>query len=579
MREKEMKENNLEKLFKIASIFAIMFCCVLLFPQAQISIIEIAEKISGQNLDHDIWMKGILERSLFVLLGFACFLVLLNERCIKILEKYRENIFIFASISIVAMSVIVRIIMYIKCRSFWGDESMIAESIVSRNWLELLTPPLSNNQSAPILYLIAVKAIGSIFGYSEFSLRIFSFFAFIGLLICEVIFLKKIFNFNNCRIAFVAVMSALLPSYIWYSNELKPYMSDAFFVVLITLLYFYYTQNKIKLPILIIFYVLILGFSSPAIFFIGGILLFEFISAILSKNRKQMLCIAISGTAILAIFALYYHWWMSPVSEYMKIWWDNYNRDRNIIGRITLIFSANKERSGYLFYFWIFVPFALLGIFSWCKSKNKIACSLALSLLFVFLASSIGKWPLNGRLWLFLPVIVLIFTPIGADIVLNKTKHRKIMSAMGLSILLAVTMYLSVNCLKFAKHRMYFHRYEINPLVSYVQENIKDDEKLYVYRGATYVFRYKNGGNATKVGKVANDNVIYGKESENWSTENILKNELQLILENKKIYLLFYHLNSVEIESGLVVLRKYGTVTEILNVYNTPLYYFEKDTD
>jgi hypothetical protein len=539
--------------------------------------VKIAEKIFGQNLEHYIWMKDILEYSLFVIFGLVCFLTFLNEKHIKFSKKYRENIFIFVLGAIVAMSVIVRIIMYIKCRSLWTDEAALAENIVSRNWFELLATPLINGQSAPVLYVIAVKAIGSIFGYSEFSLRIFSFFAFIGLLICEVIFLKNVFNFNIGRIAFVVVMSALMPSYIWYSNELKPYMSDAFFVILTILLYFYYTQHKIRLPALIVFYTLILGFSSPAIFFIGGTLLFEFLSAILNKNKKYMLYIFISGIAIIAIFALYYLWWMQPVSEFMKIYWDNYDSNRNIIGRIMLIFSANKERSGYLFFIWLFVPFALIGIFSLCKSKNKIACSLILSFSFAFLASSIGKWPLNGRLWLFFPAIVFIFTPIGADIIFNKIKRRKIMSAIGFSILLAITLHLSVNCLSFAKHRMYFHRYEINPLISYVQKNIKDDEKLYVFCGATYSFNYKNGYNATKIGNAADNNIIYGKEFEDWYA-GVLGNELKSILENKKTYLLFQN-HDIEFKNGLVVLRKYGTLTEVINVYSTPLYYFERNSD
>jgi len=499
-------------------------------------------------------------------------------------EEFLKNILIFASIAIVAMSVIVRIIMYIKCRSLWGDEAALAGSIVPRNWLELLTPPLSNLQSAPVLYVIAVKAIGSIFEYSEFSLRVFSFFAFIGLLILEVIFLKKIFNFSSCKIAFVAVMSALLPSYIWYSNELKPYMSDVFFVLLTILLYFYYTQGKIKLPILTVLYILILGFSSPAVFFIGGTLLFEFVSAIFNKNKKQMLYIAISGIVILAIFALYYHWWMQPVTEGMKMWWDN-NWTHSIILKIVRIFSSKEGSRGFLV--WFFVPFALLGIYSLCKSKSKIAWSVALSLSFAFLASSIGKWPLAGRLWMFLPAIVFIFTPIGAGIVLNKAKNKKIMNAIGFSFLVAFTLYLSVYCLEHIKHRMYLPTTEINPLISYVQKNIKDDEKLYVLVNAITAFRYKNGYNATKIGNATDNNIIYGKSTEEWYTD-VLGNEMQSILENKKTYLLFAeyeqkpkpilfsHLPN-EIENGLSVLRKYGTLTEIMNVYDTPLYYFERN--
>jgi len=490
-------------------------------------------------------------------------------------KEFLNNILIFASIAIVAMSVIVRIIMYIKCRSLWIDEAALAMSIVPKNWLELLTPPLSSSQSAPILYVTAVKAIGSIFGYSEGSLRIFSFFAFIGLLTLEAISLKKIFNFNNYRIAFVVVMSALLPNYIHYSNELKPYMSDAFFVFLITLLYFYYTQGKIKLPILTVLYILILGFSSPAVFFIGGTLLFEFISAILNKNKKQMLYIAISGITILLLFALYYHWWLQPVTEFMKIWWDNnHTKQYSIIHRIAKIFSAIAGSRGWLV--WFFVPFALLGIYSLCKSKNKISCSLVLSLLLACLASSIGKWPLTARLWLFLPAIVFIFTPIGADIVLNKAKNKKIMSIIMFSFIAALTLYWSVICLEFAKYRMYCPRFEINPLISYVQENIKDDEKLYVYPCAGAAFRVKNGYNATKIGNATDNNIIYGKDFREWDT-NVLGNELQSILENKKTYLLFYSSFSDEFENGLAILRKYGTLTEIMNIYDTPLYYFERN--
>jgi len=524
-------------------------------------------------------------------------------------KEFLKNVFIFASIAIVVMSVIVRIIMYIKCRSLWLDEAALAENIVMRNWLELLATPLINLQSAPALYLIVVKAIGSIFGYTEGSLRIFSFFAFIGLLICEVIFLKKIFNFSNCKICFVVVMSALLPSYIWYSNELKPYMSDVFFVLLTILLYFYYTQNKIRLPVLTVLYILILGFSSPSVFFIGGTLSFEFVSAVLNKNKKQVLYIAISGITILAIFALYYHWWMQPVAKDMKIAWGNDAMAQSIIRRIVSIFSCMRQIYSNIFvwgFVWFFVPFALLGIYSLCKSKNKIAWSVVLSLSLAFLASSIGKWPLACRLWLFLPAIVFIFTPIGADIILNKAKNKKIMSAIGFFFIVVLTLSLSVNCLEFTRHRMYFPRTEINHLISYVQENIKNDEKLYVYADLVVSFRYKNGYNATKIGNATDNNIIYGR----MSIESETSVDIQSILENKKTYLLIDHFSSAshfdefqkwlglsvlwkygilikpnpvissqDREDGLAVLRKYGTLTKIMNVYDTYLYYFERNAD
>jgi hypothetical protein len=143
------------------------------------------------------------------------------ETTYNFINRYGKIFFIFAAVIIVVMSIIVRIVMYIKCRSLWLDEASLATSIVSRSFFELLVPPLLKMQSAPVLYVITVKIICSILGYSEFSLRIFSFFSFLGLLFCEIKLLKNALNLDNYKTAFVIAMTALLPVYIYYSNELN----------------------------------------------------------------------------------------------------------------------------------------------------------------------------------------------------------------------------------------------------------------------------------------------------------------------------------------------------------------------
>ena len=489
------------------------------------------------------------------------------------LEEYGKKFFIFTSIGMVATGIVVRIIMYAKNRSLWVDETALAMSIVSGNWLELLTPPLSNGQSAPVLYVLTVKAISSALGYSEFSLRIFSFFAFAGFLVCMAILLKKAFNLNIYKIAFAVIVCALLPTYIWYSNELKPYMSDALFVILTILLYFYYTQEKIKLLPLTVLYILILGFSSPAIFFIGGTLLYEFIAAVSGKNRKRILSVSASGAIIVIVFAAYYFCWMAPVAEKMGRYWSEVREHRGTIKQILNIFSGPANSKSH--FVWFFVPFSLLGIYSSIKSRNKIAYSVALSLLLTFFASSIGKWPLTGRLWLFLPAIVLVFTPIGFEFIADKTKYKKLAGKTGFVIFFIITVCLLINSLMYTGDKMFFTRQEINPLIRYIQENIKDSEKLYVYSPAREAFEFKNGYNVTKIGNVTKDTIIFGENRDEWN-EKSLGNELRLILENEKTYLLFQH-HRTGIDNGLTVLRDYGTLTEIMNAHNTPLYYFERN--
>ncbi|MDR1811408.1 MAG: hypothetical protein LBQ87_01100 [Candidatus Fibromonas sp.] len=566
----QIREEKPEKLLKYGAIFGIAFCSILLLPQSRILLLKFIDNLLRQNLDIDFWMESMLSYSLSAIFIFCCILV--------IPIKNIKSFFMFASIGIVAISVIVRIIMYLKCPSLYLDEALLAENIVSRNWLELLVPPLNNVQSAPVLYVIAVKSICEIFGYSELSLRFFSLFAFVSLLICETVFMKKVFNFSNHKIAFVVVMSVLFPSYIWYSNELKPYMGDALFAVLTVLLHFYYTQNKIKLPILTALYILIFAFSSPAIFFIGGVLFSEFLIAVFNKNKKAIISISLSGVVILAIFGLYYYWWQAQISEVMQILW-NGTAEENRLKQILKIFhpmtGAYGESSSLAV--WFFVPFALLGFYSSLKQKNKIVYSISLALFFVFFASAIGKWPLRaGRLWLFLPIIVLIFTPIGYDFIKDKIQRKKLTDIVEFSFLPVIVVCSLINCVGYIGlgSKMYYRSGEINPLIHYVQENIKEDEKLYVYQGAVIAFKYKNGYGA-RIGSVTRDNIIFGIDEEEWN-ESVLGNELSLILENEKTYLIFQSYFLVGIDKGLAVLRNYGTLTEVMNVYDTPRYYFEK---
>jgi len=562
-----LKKEKLKRLLRYGLVLAIVCCCVLLLPQARNLIIEIGEKILGRGLSHDFWMKRIIMYSLYAMCCFSIFLlsIIINIDIVFSI-KHIKKIFIFASIGIVIMSVIVRIIMYIKCRSLWLDEAMLAESITSRNLFELLKPPLINMQSAPVLYVIAIKFICSILGYSEFSLRLFSLLTFLGLLICEMILLKKAFNFDRFRIAFVVSMTALLPSYIWYSNEFKPYMGDAFFIVLIILLYFYYTQEKIRLSTLTFLYILILGFSSPAIFFIGGILFSESFIAIFNKNKKRFLNIVISGTSVLVVFCLYYYWWMQPVSEAMRSYWGIPH-----VKEILQIFDAgvgNSDSSIVIF----FVPFAFLGIISFLKLKNKIVFSVVLSLLLTFFASFTGNWPLLARLWLFLPAIFLIFTPIGLDFIYDKIKSKTTKNTLFF-LFSAIIIYSTVNCFEYIGYKMYFPQQEIKPLIYYVQENINEDEKLYVYQMAKYTFDFINDYKTAKNKNIAKDKIIYGKNRDEWN-ESAVENELLSILENKKTYLIFQQYGG-EIERGLSVLQNYGNLTKVMDVYNTPLYYFE----
>jgi len=76
-----------------------------------------------------------------------------------------------------------------------------------------------------------------------------------------------------------------------------------------------------------------------------------------------------------------------------------------------------------------------------------------LSLLFAFIASALGYWPLIGRLWLFLPAIIFIFTPIGIDFIHDRIKY--ISKTIIFSFFIVLIIYFSINLLGYIGKNLY----------------------------------------------------------------------------------------------------------------------------
>jgi len=69
------KKEKIERFLRYGLFLMILICFVLLLPQARNSIIKIGEKILGRGLNHDIWMKKLIQYSLFALCFIIVFLL------------------------------------------------------------------------------------------------------------------------------------------------------------------------------------------------------------------------------------------------------------------------------------------------------------------------------------------------------------------------------------------------------------------------------------------------------------------------------------------------------------------------
>ncbi|GHT78979.1 hypothetical protein FACS1894130_06580 [Spirochaetia bacterium] len=484
------------------------------------------------------------------------------------IERVILRILPFVFTAITLASIVVRITMYARVRSLWIDEASLAENIVTRSFGNLISSPLAGGQTAPILYLYVVKIIGAIFGYTEGALRVYSFFALLGVLCLTYLLLKNVYQVKKILCAYALCLVATISIYARHSNELKPYMGDAFFVLLIFFLYHVYNNGQIKLPVLTILYTLILLFSSPALFFVAAVYIVEFIYALINKDRKRTLYTFISGITVLVCFICYYLVWLQPIAESddMVNFWEESKFNlfafslSGIKTNVLLLYEMLGKRVC------LYLPFAIPGILISLKKKDKLTFVFVSALFLLLVASQMGKWPLSNRLWLFMPALNVIYLAVCFDALLSRElaffkTGSKYVVIFASFILLAA----NADFIKYTGDGMYLNGEEANPLIEYVQENIKDGEYLYSFSGVNGTLQYKNGYSATKIGNVQNDNIIYGGNP---------LDDIDAIIHAKKAYILLAHAVAGRTDLLIDALNAYGTLTPVLNAHDTPLYYW-----
>jgi len=125
---------------------------------------------------------------------------------------------------VVLVGAALRLAAYFSARSLWLDEAMLANNIVGRTFVALLGP-LGENQSAPWLFLFGERATAMLLGPNELALRLLPLIA--GILLPWIVWLtaSKLADRETGIIA--AAIAALSPLLLYYSNEVKPYGTDA----------------------------------------------------------------------------------------------------------------------------------------------------------------------------------------------------------------------------------------------------------------------------------------------------------------------------------------------------------------
>jgi len=310
--------------------------------------------------------------------------------------------------TIMAVGIGLRVAQYLNNRSLWGDEVAIALNLRLRTFSGLLHP-LSYDQTMPFGLLLLLKAMGSVFGYSEWVLRMPLLLDGCALVMLAWFLYRRIFE-QPIALLFVALLAFSEPL-IYYSGEVKQYGLDA----LVTLLVLWValttlrSENSQLSPRLIVAGAAALLFSQPVIFIlaaIGGAAIYDRRFRSSSEWRKY---VGLAAILWLLEFGLLY--WLSYRSvshnAFMRTYWGPKFLDPQVAGFRHRLAAAIIVLLGDTQILWI--PKLLLcasfvaGVLGIARKMGLRFAGMAVApFALVLLASALRQYPIVVRLVLFL---------------------------------------------------------------------------------------------------------------------------------------------------------------------------------
>ncbi len=203
----------------------------------------------------------------------------------------------------VLLGTAIRLVGYLLCFPLWIDECLLAENFLDRGFLDLALP-LENHQVAPVGFLWVELAVVRLFGFSEWSLRLFPLVCGIGSLFVFRHLASRLLT--GLPLVFAVGCLAVAKSPIGLSANVKPYATDLFVAVTFVTLaveWLRRPERTMWLWILAVAIPLGLLLSYPAVFVGGAVCLGLLVPVFRLHNRQAWIAYAACNVLLCAAFA------------------------------------------------------------------------------------------------------------------------------------------------------------------------------------------------------------------------------------------------------------------------------------
>lgn len=450
--------------------------------------------------------------------------------------------------------ILIALLQFIYNRSLWLDEASLALNIIHKNHLELLKP-LDYGQVAPILFLQIEKLFSELIPNTEFGLRLFPLLSFIF----SLFFLYKIiktFNLSDYSIIFIISLFVFNSTLIYYTSEVKQYMSD---VLVITSVYYLllktYDNNNYKYYFLGIVGSICIFLSNitPVILFSVG--LYLFFDIYINKKKQLLQIISLSSFWILS-FLTYYFLFIEehPSRSFMTTYWSNMDAFMPLnplskefyhftLKSISRVFFELFQFGG-LYYFLIFL--FLIGLISLIRDRKISIIILTVTpLLLHLIISGFKLYPFYVRLILYTIPCIGIICSIGFDRLV-----KMFLSDLNIKRFRMFAVFIPFILFSYLIGNGFPQEFqEIKKSYRYIQRHSDKNDKIYVHYEALPQFTYY-----VDIHYISNPTSILIGSSDIENKENFIS-EFQKLqgrnwllfsnISNDKVHLIVHQLDSL----------------------------------
>jgi 4-amino-4-deoxy-L-arabinose transferase-like glycosyltransferase len=300
-----------------------------------------------------------------------------------------------------------RLSTYLLRFPIWTDEAKLTTSLLDRSYAELMQP-LDYGQIAPFLFMWIQKAVSTLLGFTEYSLRLFPLLAAVaGMLLMRHV-ARRLFGGWPALFAVAILAVSYYP--VRHGAEMKPYATDLLASLVLTALaveWLHRPERARGLWLLAAAAPVVVAVSYPAIFVAAGVVAALALPAWRRGGWSSRLALAVAGLLAGGTFLLGYVPSIRRLdlhaSDMMEFWSDSFPPWNDPIGLViwflrthtgrTFGYPIGSDDGGSILTFAVFV----VGIVVLLRAGRRALLALLLLPFFAaFVAAVLQRYPYGG---------------------------------------------------------------------------------------------------------------------------------------------------------------------------------------